>query len=79
MNLALEKGERVTTGGKGRGEAGEVTGVVADVPTVDSLGKRYGAYSGWGMKELLVVSGLDVDRCAVQKLGLSACSQRQGK
>ena len=34
MNLALEKGERVTTGGKGRGEtggeAGEVTGVVAD-------------------------------------------------
>ena len=39
MNLALEKGERVTTGGKGRGEiggeAGEVTGVVADVPTMD--------------------------------------------
>ena len=36
MNLVLEKGERVTTGGKGRGEiggeAGEVTGVVADVP-----------------------------------------------
>ena len=34
MNLALEKGERVTTGGKGRGEiggeAGEVTGGVAD-------------------------------------------------
>ena len=34
MNLALEKGGRVTTGGKGRGEiggeAGEVTGVVAD-------------------------------------------------
>ena len=32
MNLALEKGERVTTGGKGRGEiggkAGGVTGVV---------------------------------------------------
>ena len=37
MNLALEKGERVTTGGKGRGEiggeAGEITGVVADAPT----------------------------------------------
>ena len=32
MNLALEKGESVTTGGKLRGEAGEVTGVVADVP-----------------------------------------------
>ena len=34
MNLMLEKGERVTTRGKGRGEiggeAGEVTGVVAD-------------------------------------------------
>ena len=35
MNLALEKGEMVTTGGKGRveigDEAGEVTGVVADL------------------------------------------------
>ena len=43
MNLALEKGERVTTGGKGkgeRGEAGEVTGVVANAPTTDGLGKR---------------------------------------
>ena len=42
MNLALEKGERVTTGGKGRGEiggeAGEVTGVVADTPTTDGFG-----------------------------------------
>ena len=48
MNLTLKKGERVTTGGKGRGEvggeAGEVTGVVAD-----GLGKRYGTFSGWGM------------------------------
>ena len=39
MNLALEKGERITTGCKGRGEiggeAGEVTGVVADVPTTN--------------------------------------------
>ena len=45
MNLA-EKGERVTTGGNGRGEiggeAGEVTGVVADAPSTDGLGKRYG-------------------------------------
>ena len=53
MNLALEKGDRVTTGGKGRGEiggeAGEVTGVVADAPTTDGLGKRYGTFSGWGM------------------------------
>ena len=36
MNLVLEKGEKVTTGGKDRGmirgEAGEVTGVVGDVP-----------------------------------------------
>ena len=37
MNLALEKGKRVTTGGKRRGdirgEDGEVSGVVANVPT----------------------------------------------
>ena len=53
MNLALENGERVTMGGKGRaeigGEAGEVIGVVADAPTTDSLGKRYGTFSGWEM------------------------------
>ena len=46
MNLVLEKGERVTMGGKGRseigGEVGEVTGMVANVPTTDGLGKRYG-------------------------------------
>ena len=39
----LEKGERVIMGGKGRGEirgdAAEVTGVFADVPTTNSLGK----------------------------------------
>ena len=39
MNLALEKGERVTTGGKGRGEIGEVTGVVANVLITDGLEK----------------------------------------
>ena len=54
MNLALEKGERVTMAGKDRceigGEAGAVTGVVADAPTTDGLGKRYGTFSGWGIK-----------------------------
>ena len=53
MNLALEKGERVTMGGQVRGEiggkAGELTVVVADAPTTDGLGKRYGTFSGWGM------------------------------
>ena len=52
MNLALEKGERITMGGKGRGEirgeAGEVTGAVADVPTMDTLRKRYRAFGGGG-------------------------------
>ena len=52
MNLALEKGERVTTGRKSRreigGEAGEVTGVVANAPTMDGLGERYGTFSGCG-------------------------------
>ena len=44
MNLALEKGERVTTGGKSRGEiggeAGEVTGMAANAPTTDGLGEK---------------------------------------
>jgi hypothetical protein len=44
VSLELEKGERVTRGGKGkgeiRGEAGEVTGVVANVPIFDGLGKK---------------------------------------
>ena len=71
MNLALEKGERLTLGGKSRGEikgeTGEVTGMVANVPTMDSLGRRYGAFSGWGMaagkvEVLLVINGFDVDR-----------------
>ena len=46
MNLALGKGESVTTGGKSRVEAGEVTEVVANAPTMDGLGKRYGAFGG---------------------------------
>ena len=46
MNLALEKGEKVTTGGKGRGEIGGEAGeVIADAPTMDGLGKRYGMFS----------------------------------
>ena len=84
MNLALEKGERVTTGGKGRseigGEAGEVNGVAADAPTTDGLGKRYGTFSGWWLaagkvEVLLVVGGFDVDGGAearlVNKISLS--------
>ena len=77
MNLAFEKGERVTTGGKCRGEiggeAGEVTGMVADAPTTDGLEKRYGTFSGWGMAAgkveiLLVVGGFDVDGGAEARL-----------
>ena len=73
MNLALEKGERVTTGGKDRGEAGEVTGVVANALTMDGLGKSYGTFGGWGMaagkvEVLLVVGGFDVDGGAEARL-----------
>ena len=43
-NLMLEKRERVTPGGKGRGEIRDeienATGMVADVPTADSLRKK---------------------------------------
>ena len=40
--------------------------MVADAPTTDGLGKRYGTFSGWGMpagkvEVLLVVVGFDVD------------------
>ena len=47
--------------------------MVANVPTTDSLSKRYGAFSGWGMaagkvKVLLVVSVFDVDRGAEARL-----------
>ena len=77
VNLLLKKRERVTMGGKGRGEigseAGEVTGVVAYAPTTDGLGKRYGTFSGGGMaagkvEVLLVVGGYDVDGCAEVRL-----------
>ena len=39
MNLVLEKGERLTMGGKDRCEAVEVAGVVPNAPIMDSLGK----------------------------------------
>ena len=56
---------------KGRGEIrseiGKESGIVAEVPTMDSLGERYGAFGRWGMEAgkvavFLVVTRLDVDR-----------------
>ena len=49
-------------------EAKEVTGVVANAPTLDGLGKRYGTFSGWRMvagkvEVLLVVTGSDIKPC----------------
>ena len=46
--------------------------MVADAPTMDGLGKRYGMFSEWGMtagkvKVLLVVGGFDVDGGAGQQ------------
>ena len=35
--------------GKIRYEIGKVSGVIAEEPTTDSLGKRYGEISGWTM------------------------------
>ena len=73
----MEKGERVSTGGKGRGEIGgeaeEVTGVFANAPTTDGLGKVYRTFSGWGMtarkvEVLQVVGGFDVDEGAEARL-----------
>ena len=70
MNLMLGKGERVIMGGKDRGEiggkAGEITGVVANVPTMDDLGKQYKMFIRWGIvvekvEVLLMVGGFDVD------------------
>ena len=47
--------------------------MIADAPTTDGLGKRYGTFSGWGMaagkmEVLLVVGGFDVDGCAGVRL-----------
>ena len=87
MNLVLEKGKRVTMGGKGRGEiggeAGEITGVVANAPTMDGLEKRYGTFSGWGMpvgkvEVLLVVGGFDVDRGVEARLVNKDVSIQEG-
>ena len=47
MNLALEKGERVTTGGKGRDEIRSEVGMVANVPTMDSLRRRWMEDGNW--------------------------------
>ena len=44
--------------------------MVADVPALKSLGKRYGAYGGWQLENLevlLIVSGLNVNRSAEAK------------
>ena len=77
IESGIGEGERVTTGGKGRGEIGgeaeEVTGVVANAPTTDGLGERYRTFCGWGMtagkvEVLLVVGGFDVDRGAEARL-----------
>ena len=43
--------------------------MIADAPTMDSLGKRFGAFVGWEtaagkVKIFLVISGLHVDRSA---------------
>ena len=69
MNLVLEKKERVTMGGKSRGEirgeTGRVSQMVTDGPTTYSLGKRYGVGK---VEVLLVVGGLDVDRGVEAKL-----------
>ena len=54
----LEKRERVTMGGKGRGEirgdAGEVSGVIANVPPMDGLRKKGMEYlvdGGWQLEK----------------------------
>ena len=63
----------------------EVTGVVADAPTMDGLGKRYGTFSGWGMaagkvEVLLVVGGFDVRKSDLStKMSLSRKSTWEGE
>jgi hypothetical protein len=73
----IGEGREVTPGGRGRGEiggeAGEVTGVVANAPTTDSSAKMYVTFSRWGMaagkvEVLLVVGRFDVDRGAEARL-----------
>jgi hypothetical protein len=39
VNLALLKKEKVTTGGKSRGEVGKITGMATDAPSMDRLDK----------------------------------------
>ena len=51
VNLVLEERERLTMGGKGRGEirgeSGKVKRVVADAPTTDNLGKWVWFWVDW--------------------------------
>ena len=57
MNLAFETGEKVTMGGKSRGEirskAGEVTRVVANVPSTiaKEKGMEHLVDGGWQMEK----------------------------
>ena len=77
MNLVLEKGERVTMGGKGRGKIGgklkrSLGWLQMCLPWM-AWGKRYGTFSGWGMaagkvEVLLVVGGFDADGGAEARL-----------
>ena len=46
MNLVLEMGERVTTGGIDKGEIRSKAEEGTDAPTTDSLGEMYGAFVG---------------------------------
>ena len=59
MNLTVEKRERVTTGGNGRGETrseiGKVIGINADAPTTDTWEKMYRAFGRWGKVQVLLV------------------------
>ena len=68
----VEKWERVAIGRKGkseiRNEVVKFTGMVADVPTKDSLKKMEhlvdGGMAAQKVEVLLVINGLDVDRTA---------------
>ena len=58
-------------GGKGRGEirgeSGKVNRVVANAPTTDGFGKRYGTFNGWGA----TAGKLEVLLVLYKDLGLS--------
>ena len=55
--------------------------MVANAPTTDGLGKRYGTFSGWGMaarKVEVVIHRLDVDRGAEARLVNKYVSIQEG-